>query len=202
MGQRICHSILVFIALIGFLTSELPITAEKSTLWILDAQFPLCQRLAIHLFLGCKPRLHSTLPHMSYKDNIVSSCATAQSWILQKCCLIFRWFEASSFKRKTTEVMSQFKLFWEVTFGVVVITKPCQIALCSTRYCFQYCLHSSTHKQHDLVYHSRFTCSRRWWSFHCKLHMTISIYNWVINKPVWRKWYEVLIIFYICSLIC
>lgn len=196
MDQRICNFAWVFIALIGFLTSELPSTAEKSTPWVLDAQLLLCQSLVIHLFLGCEPRLHSTLLHSGNKD-IVSSCGAAQSWVLQKCCLICLWFEELSSllsERKAVENMSQFKLFFffKGAFACVVVTKPCQIALvCITSVCFQYCLHSSAHKQHDLVYRSRFTCSRHWWSFHCNPHMTINHLQMgeqhsSVKKEVWK----------------
>lgn len=155
----------------------MPITAEKSTLKVLVAQLLLCQRLVIHLFLGYKPRLHSTLPHTSYKD-IVSFCGAAQSWVLQKMLshlpsvwsivlCVLRKKSHRNYESIQADLIGDF-------FCVVAITKPCQIAfVCLTHYCFQYCLHSSTHKQHDLVYHSRFTCSRHWWSFHCELHTPI-----------------------------
>lgn len=174
-AKELCNLTVAFIALIGSLASELPIaTAEKSTLKKL---LLLGQRLVIHLFLGCEPRLHSTLPHTSYKD-IVSACGATQWWVLQKCFLICLCFEVSSsvfLERKATEIKSQFKLFLigDFFFNVVLITKPCQIASYLTLYCSQYCLYSSTHKQHDLVYHSRFTCFRHCWSFHWWLHMTV-----------------------------
>lgn len=76
-------------------------------LWMLVAQLLFCQKPVIHLFLGCEPRLHSSLPHTGYKD-IVSFCGAAQTWVLQKCCLICFWFEVSSrviVERKATAIM-------------------------------------------------------------------------------------------------
>lgn len=76
-------------------------------LWMLVAQLLFCQKPVIHLFLGCEPRLHSSLPHTGYKD-IVSFCGAAQTWVLQKCCLICFWFEVLSrviVERKATAIM-------------------------------------------------------------------------------------------------
>lgn len=108
MGQRISRSALVFIALSRFLTSELPITAEESTLlnaccWFARDWWSIFSWDASPGYTQFFP------PHTSYND-IVSFCGAAQSWVLQHCCLTCLWFEVTSSCVLRKEIMSQFKL--------------------------------------------------------------------------------------------
>lgn len=131
------------------------------------------QRLLIHLFVGCESSLHLTLPHAGCKD-IVSTCAAVLSTVKRLSNLPLLWsIVLCVLKRKShPKWWVNSSCFWYFWFVAVIITEPCQIPACLTLYCFQYCLYSSTHKQHDLVYHSRFTCSRHCWAFHWWLHTT------------------------------
>lgn len=170
----------------GSLTAGLLVTAEKTTLGIFFLMLRRCLARdwwSVFSWDAC-PGYTQLSPTLSYKD-IVSTCGATQWWVLQKCCLICLCFEVSSslfLERKATKIKTHFKLFlgddfiylyFFVCVFSVLIMKPCQIASYLTLYCFHYCLYASTHKQHDLVYHSRFTCFRHCWSFHWWLHTTV-----------------------------